>query len=99
MPPAAWDFDKFLGEPVVPTNHSSGTLTVALSEGSHVIAAAYVLGTDFASASSPLVQNVTAATSSMSFSSSANPSVFGQPSRSTPQCRAHAQVLSQARFN
>ena len=78
--PAAWDFDTFLGEHVIPTNHSSGTLTRALSEGTHVITAAYVFGTDFPSATgSPLVQHVTAATSSMSFSSSANPSVFGQP--------------------
>jgi hypothetical protein len=77
--PFAWDFDKFLGEKVIPTNHSSGTLTVALSEGTHVITAAYVFGTDFASSSGPLVQHVTAATSSMSFSSSVNPSVFGQP--------------------
>jgi large repetitive protein len=81
VPPAAWDFDPdpIFGKDIIPTNHSSGTLTVPLSEGTHVIVAAYVLGTDFPSASSPLVQNVTAATSSMSFSSSANPSVFGQP--------------------
>ncbi len=74
-----WDFDKFLGKPIIPTNHSSGTLTIGLSEGTHVITGNYILGTDLPSAGGPLVQNVTAATSSMSFSSSANPSVYGQP--------------------
>jgi Bacterial Ig-like domain (group 3) len=76
----AWDFDldPIFGTIPIPTRHSSGTLTVALSEGTHVITSGY-LGTDLFSVGGPLVQNVTAATSSMSFSSSANPSVFGQP--------------------
>ena len=75
-----WDFnpDPIFGTHTIPTNHSSGTLTVALSEGTHVITSGY-FGTDIFSVGGPLVQNVTGATSSTSVSSSANPSVFGQP--------------------
>lgn len=72
------DFDTILGEHVVPTNHSSATITVPLSGGSHVITVAYA-GTDVPSIGGPLVQNVTAATSTTAVASAVNPSVFGQP--------------------
>ena len=46
-----WDFnpDPIFGTHTIPTNHSSGTLTVALSEGTHVITSGY-FGTDIFSA-------------------------------------------------
>jgi hypothetical protein len=73
-----WDFDTFLGKHVIPTNHSSATITVSLSGGSHVITVAYA-GLDAPSSGGPLVQNVTAATSTTVVTSAVNPSVFGQP--------------------
>jgi hypothetical protein len=72
-----WDFGSFLGLPV-PTNHSSGSISVQLSGGTHVITVVYA-GTDLPSTGGPLVQNVTAATSTTVVTSAVNPSVFGQP--------------------
>ena len=75
-----WDFDTFLGAHVVPTNHSSATITVPLSGGTHNITVAYG-GTDLPSTGGPLVQNVTAATSTTTVTSTVNPTVFGQSTR------------------
>jgi hypothetical protein len=72
------DFDTVLGAHVVPTDHSSATITVALSGGSHLITVFYA-GTDVPSHGGPLVQNVSAATSTTVVTSAVNPSVFGQP--------------------
>lgn len=72
------DFDKFLGAKVVPTNHSSVTITRPLSGGTHVISFGY-LGTYPPASGGPLTQIVTAATSATVVSSSVNPTVFGQP--------------------
>jgi hypothetical protein len=71
------DFDEFLGEHVVPTNHSSATITRSLSGGTHVITVVYA-GTDVPSTGGPLAQNVTAATSTTAVTSTVNPTVFGQ---------------------
>ena len=71
-----WDFGSFLGVPT-PTNHSSASISVPLSGGTHVITVGY-FGTDAPSTGGPLVETVTAATSSTTVSSSVNPSVFGQ---------------------
>jgi hypothetical protein len=72
------DFDDFLGEPIIPTNHSSASVSRTLSGGTHIITAVYV-GTDAPSTGGPLSQSITAATSSTAVTSSVNPSVFGQP--------------------
>jgi hypothetical protein len=72
------DFDTAFGEHVVPTNHSSGTISVSLSAGTHIITVFYA-GTDVPSHGGPLVQDVTAATSTTTVSSAVDPSVFGQP--------------------
>ena len=72
-----WDFGSFLGFPV-PTNHSSGSISLQLSGGTHVITVVYA-GTDLPSTGGPLVQSVTAATSTTVVTSAVNPSVFGQP--------------------
>ena len=72
-----WDFGSFLGLPT-PTNHSSATISVPLSGGTHAITVGYVFGTDVPSVSDQLVQTVTAATSATTVASSVNPSVFGQ---------------------
>jgi hypothetical protein len=72
------DFDTLFGAHVVPTNHSSATISVPLSGGAHVITVLYA-GTDVPSTGGPLVQNVTAATSSTVLTSTVNPTVFGQP--------------------
>ena len=74
----SFDFDTFLGAHVVPTNHSSGSITVQLSGGTHIISVVYA-GLDFPSRGGPLTQNVTAATSATMVTSTVNPSVFGQP--------------------
>jgi hypothetical protein len=71
------DFDTFLGAHVVPTNHSSTTLTVSLPGGNHTITFGY-LGTAGASTGGPLEQRVTAPTSTTTVSSAVNPSVYGQ---------------------
>jgi large repetitive protein len=76
--PISFDFDTFLGAHVVPTNHSSGSITVQLSGGTHLITVVYA-GLDFPSHGGPLVQNVTAAISATMVTSTVNPSVFGQP--------------------
>ena len=73
----SWDFGSFLGVPV-PTDHSSGSITVQLSGGTHIITVLYG-GTDLPSTGGPLVQTVTAATSATTVTSGVNPSVFGQP--------------------
>ena len=75
------DFDAvpLTGLKIVPTNHSSTTITRALAGGSHVITAFYPGGFgDAFSTSPPLIQQVNAATSSTTVSSSVNPSVYGQ---------------------
>lgn len=72
------DFDTFLGAHVVPTNHSSATVTASLSGGSHSITVQYA-GTDVPSHGGPYLQNVGAAPSTTVVTSSTNPSVFGQP--------------------
>jgi hypothetical protein len=73
-----WDFDTFLGEHVVPTNHSSASITVPLSGGTHIITVQYV-GIDVPSTGGPLTQTVTAATSTTHVTSTVNFSVYGQP--------------------
>ncbi|MGZ4407599.1 MAG: Ig-like domain-containing protein [Gaiellaceae bacterium] len=73
----SWDFGSFFGVPV-PTDHSSGSIKVQLSGGTHIITVLYG-GTDLPSTGGPLVQNVTAATSTTVVTSAVNPSVFGQP--------------------
>jgi Bacterial Ig-like domain (group 3) len=72
-----FDEDPIFGTHTIPTNHSSANISVSLSGGSHVITAAYA-GTDVPSLSDPLVQTVTAATSTTKVTSSINPTVFGQ---------------------
>jgi large repetitive protein len=74
-----FDPDPIFGTHTIPTNHSSASITVSLSGGSHTITAGYVLGTDVPSVGGPLFQEVTAASSSTAVASSVNPSVFGQP--------------------
>lgn len=69
--------DPIFGTHIIPTRHQSGTVTVRLSQGTHLITGTYV-GSD-APSSDSLQQHVTAATSSTSVSSSVDPSVFGQP--------------------
>jgi hypothetical protein len=76
--PITFDFDTFLGAHIVPTNHSSGSISVQLSGGTHIITVVYA-GLDFPSSAGPLVQNVTAATSATMVTATVNPSVFGQP--------------------
>jgi hypothetical protein len=71
------DFDTFLGQHVVPTNHSSTEITVTLSGGSHTITFGY-LGTAGSAIGGPLTQTVTAATSTTTVTSTVNPTVFGQ---------------------
>jgi len=71
------DFDDFLGEPIVPTDHSSASISRVLSGGTHIITVGYV-GTDAPSVGGPLSQSITAATSTTTVNSSVNPSVFGQ---------------------
>jgi len=73
-----WDFDTFLGQHVVPTDHSSASITVPLSGGTHIITVEYA-GIDLPSAGGPLTQTVTAATSTTAVTSTVNPSVYGQP--------------------
>ena len=73
------DFTYVLGVKVGPTDHSSAFIQVPLSGGTHVITAGYA-GTDVPSLSSPLIQNVTAATSTTAVTSAVNPTVFGQQS-------------------
>jgi hypothetical protein len=73
-----WDFDTFLGAHVVPTDHSSASITVPLSGGTHIITVQYA-GLDLPSAGGPLTQTVTAATSTTAVTSTVNPSVYGQP--------------------
>jgi hypothetical protein len=74
------DFDKdpIFGTHTIPTNHSSATISVPLSGGTHLITVSYLGGTDFPSVGT-LVQNVTAATSTTVVTSSVDPAVFGQP--------------------
>ena len=72
-----FDPDPVFGEHVIPTNHSSGTLTASLSGGTHYITTTY-LGTDIPSPGGPLVQTMTAATSSTTIATSVDPSAFGQ---------------------
>lgn len=72
------DFDTFLGAHIIPTNHSSATVEVALSGGAHAITVVYA-GTDVPSSAGPLAQNVTSAVSTTTVTSGVNPSVFGQP--------------------
>ena len=73
-----FDPDPIFGTHTIPTNHSSASISVSLSGGTHVITAVYA-GADFPSTGGPLVQTVTAATSTTAVTSSVNPSVFGQP--------------------
>jgi hypothetical protein len=75
--PITFDFDTFLGAHVVPTNHSSASISVQLSGGTHAISVVYA-GLDVPSSAGPLVQSVNAATSSTTVTSSVNPSVYGQ---------------------
>ncbi len=72
-----FDPDPIFGTHTIPTNHSSATLSVSLSGGTHVITAAYA-GTDVPSLSDPFVQQVGAASSSTAVTSSVNPTVYGQ---------------------
>ena len=72
-----FDPDPVFGKHVIPTNHSSGTLTATLSGGTHLITTTY-LGTDLFSPGGPLVQTMTAATSTTTLDTSVDPSVFGQ---------------------
>lgn len=73
-----FDPDPIFGTHTIPTNHSSASISVVLSGGSHSITAVYA-GTDVPSTGGPLVQTITAATSTTAVASSANPSVYGQP--------------------
>ena len=73
-----FDPDPILGTHIVPTNHSSASVSASLSGGTHIITAGYV-GTDVPSSGGPLVQNVTPAASNTVVTSGVNPSVFGQP--------------------
>jgi hypothetical protein len=70
--------DPVFGTHTIPTNHSSATLTVSLSGGTHIITVAYLGPSDLPSPGGPLTQTVNAATSSTSVTSSVNPTVFGQ---------------------
>ena len=72
-----FDPDPVFGKHVIPTNHSSGTLTAALSGGTHLITTTY-LGTDLFSPGGPLLQTMTAATSNTTLDTSVDPSTFGQ---------------------
>lgn len=72
-----FDPDPIFGTHTIPTNHSSASLSVSLSGGTHDITAAYA-GTDVPSLGGPLVQEVGAASSSTALSSSVNPTVYGQ---------------------
>ena len=73
-----FDPDPIFGTHIIPTNHSSATISVPLSGGSHLITVVYA-GTDVPSTGGPLLQNVTAATSTTVVTSTVNPTVFGQP--------------------
>ena len=72
-----FDPDPVFGEHVIPTNHSSGTLTASLSGGTHFITTTY-LGTDIPSTGGPLTQTMTAATSTTTLDTSVDPSAYGQ---------------------
>lgn len=72
-----FDPDPVFGKHVIPTNHSSGTLTATLSGGTHLITTSY-FGTDLFSPGGPLVQTITAATSNTTLDTSVDPSTFGQ---------------------
>lgn len=71
------DFDHEFGVPV-PTNHSSASISTSLGAGTHIITFAYD-STAGAGVSQPLVEEVTAAESTIDVTSSVDPSVFGQP--------------------
>ena len=73
-----FDPDPVFGTHTIATNHSSANISISLSGGTHVITARYLGPTDVPSTSGPLVQTVTAATSTTSVASSINPTVFGQ---------------------
>ena len=73
-----FDPDPIFGTHTIPTNHSSASISISLSGGTHFITARYLGPTDVPSTSGPLVQTVTAATSTTSVTSSINPTVFGQ---------------------
>jgi hypothetical protein len=73
-----FDPDPITGIHDIPTDHSSGSISVSLPGGTHVITAAVGTLSNFGGLSDPLVQTVNAATSATSVSSSVNPTVFGQ---------------------
>ncbi len=70
--------DPIFGKHVIPTNHSSTTISVGLSGGTHPISFAYDGFNLPPGFSSVLTQTETAATSTTAVTSTVNPTVFGQ---------------------
>ena len=76
------DFDdiEYVCSGCVPTDHSSATLTRSFSTGLHVLTVVYYGdGADLGTIGGPTTLTVNAASSSTSVTSSADPSVHGQP--------------------